>query len=292
MTPWNAIPRLPNLKPNVKTIRSIARRPCPRWLLVALLLALPLATLRAGIAEPDYRLYGLITLDNQLVGAARADVVIEARRVLNGPPIASYRMGSISRLGDFYSLRIAVESLPPLTNPDASQTGDPLVIVVTDSSGVLSQATHAVGERGTVQRIDFGDILPDSDGDGLPDAWEILHFTGIGMGPDDIAANGLTLAENYIAGTDPNDIEDLFLVYVTLSNGNTVVSFPALRAEGTGYEGRTRYYSLEFAPALGEDWEGVPDYTDLIGDNQTVVFETPASNAPGFYRGSVRLTQP
>lgn len=292
MTHWNAIPRLPYLKPIVKTIRSIARRACPRWLLVALLSSLPLATLRAGLAEPDYRLYGLITLDNRLVGAARTDVVIEARRVLNGPPIASYRMGSISRLGDFYSLRIAVESLPPLTNPDASQTGDDLIVVVTDASGVRSQAAHSVGERGTVQRIDFGTAVPDGDGDGLPDAWELLHFTGTGMGPGDIAANGLTLADNYIAGTDPNDPEDWFLVNVTLSDGNTVVSFPALRAEGTGYEGRTRYYSLEFAPALGEDWEGVPDYTDLIGDNQTVVFETPASNAPGFYRGTVRLTQP
>ena len=221
--------------------------------------------------------------------AARTDVVIEARRLVNGPAIASYRMGSNPQIGSFYSLRLSLESLAPITGVSASQVGDTLFIVVADTSGVRSQTTYTLAERGSVQRVDFGAAVSDGDGDGLPDAWEVLHFGNNGQNAGSVNANGRTTLQNYIAGTNPNDTNSVFRVGVALSGNNTVVSFQALRAEGTGYEGRSRYYSLEQTVDPASGWQGVLNYTNLPGNNQTISHQAPGTNSPAFYRGRVWL---
>jgi hypothetical protein len=46
----------------------------------------------------------------------------------------------------------------------------------------------------------------DSDGDGLPDAWEMRHFGNLLQGPnDDLDHDGFTNIQEYLAGTDPTD---------------------------------------------------------------------------------------
>ena len=97
----------------------------------------------ASIPEPDNILYGNITLDGALVTAARNDVVIEARRLTNGPAIASYRMGSDPALGNFYSLRLLLESVAPVSDTNASQISDSVFIVVSDGSGLRAQPASA-----------------------------------------------------------------------------------------------------------------------------------------------------
>src|SRR5262245_4203539 len=82
---------------------------------------------KAEIREPDNVLYGTITLNDGPVMATRTDVVIEARRLINGPPVASYRMGTNPRIGNFYALEVQLESVSPITNAAASQTGDTLI---------------------------------------------------------------------------------------------------------------------------------------------------------------------
>ena len=154
-------------------------------LLLARLLLLPVLTalpLRASIPEPDNLFYGGITLDTVPVTAARSDVVIEARRTSDGPALASYRMGSDPALGNFYFLRLPLESVAPAANPDATQVGDSVFITVLDGGGLRAQTGFVVSERGTVQRIDFGVVATDIDGNGLPDAWELYHFSGLAEG--------------------------------------------------------------------------------------------------------------
>src|SRR5687768_825821 len=78
---------------------------------------------QAAVPEPDNIVYGKIALGNIQIPALRRDITIEARRLINGPPIARYRMGSAVNLGDFYSLRIPLESAPTDTNAATTGTG-------------------------------------------------------------------------------------------------------------------------------------------------------------------------
>jgi len=256
---------------------------------ICMLLAMVSAS-RATIPEPENVIYGNITLDSTLITAARADVVIEARRTTNGPAIASYRMGSDPAVGNFYSLRLLLESVPPVSNTNASQISQSVIIVVTDGTGLRAQASYVIADRGVAQRVDFGAAAVDSDGDGLPDAWELQHFANLSQFPGSIAPNGLSVLQNFIAGTDPNDLDGGFRLQIGRTNNQKHVSFFALRAEGPGYDGMTRLYTLEANPSFTAGaWSSVPSYVDIAGNNQTVDYLSAGPGAPGFFRGKVSL---
>lgn len=276
-------------EPRFRNLSHFLTFPLSHFLVVLLVAPLAVTDVRGVIPEPDNILYGTITLDNQPVTAARTDVVVEARRLINGPAIVRYRMGSNPTVGNFYSLRLALESLVPVTDANASQVGDSLFIVVTDASGIRTQTTYDLADRGAVQRVDFGGAVSDSDGDGLADAWEALHFGGLGQGPASVSLNGRTALQNYIAGTNPNDTNSVFGVGVTLNNNITLVSFQALRAEGIGYEGRNRFYSLEQTANPASGWQGVTGFTNVPGNNTTITYPAPGTNSSAFYRGRVWL---
>jgi len=221
------------------------------------------------------------------VTAARTDVLIEARRTTNGPAIASYRMGSNPALGNFYSLTLALESVSPVTN---SQVGDSVFITLLDGTGLRAQTGFLITERGTAQRIDFGAVVIDGDGDGLPDAWELFHFAGLGQNTNSPAANNQTAWQHYLAGTDPNDPDDGFRLHLAQSNGMKNVSFLARRAEGPGYEGMTRLYTLETGTNLtNPTWAGVSGFLALPGENQSVVHQTAGNGGAAFFRGKITL---
>lgn len=258
---------------------------------VALLAVVVLASVaRAEIPEPDNVLYGSIALDGAMVTAERTDVVVEARRSINGPAIASYRMGSNPPVGNFYSLRLKLESFNPLFDPTASQVGNALFIVVSDATGVRAQASYTLSSRGEFQRLDFGTAMPDSDGDGLPDAWETHYFGGLNQNAGSVGANGLSALQNFIAGTNPNDANSVFELSITPTNNSNAISFFALRAEGPGYEGLTRSYSLEASSNMSPaSWTGVSGFTNLAGNNQAVTYQTSGAGAPAFFRGRITL---
>ena len=245
---------------------------------------------KAEIKEPDNVLYGTINLDGVPVTSARTDVVVEARRLTNETALASYRMGSNPQLGNFYALAVALESLSPVSDPAASQTGESLVIVVRDASGIRGQATYVLGERGQVQRVDFGTALPDSDGDALPDAWELFHFGNLTRNGAAKAANGSTVLENFVSGADPSSTNGGFKLNIAVSNNMQIVSLLARRAEGVGYEGRSRFYAIETGSGLtASSWNGMAGYTNVPGNNQTLLFQTTSTNSPVFFRGRVWL---
>lgn len=254
------------------------------------LLTLFAKTASAGLSEPDNLLYGCIALDNQVVTSGRTDVVIEARRTLNGPAIARYRMGSNARLFNFYALRLSLESLPPVTSPNASQTGQQVTIVVTDASGLpLHTNLVTIAARGTVQRMDFG-VFTNLTGFA---AWEHAHAFPPGSGNLDSDGDGISNADEYLAGTNPNDPNSKFALSIAASGGGAGVSFLARRAEGPGYEGRSRFYAIESTTNLaGGQWKGISNFTNILGNNQSVLYETATTNSPAFYRGRVSLQGP
>ncbi|HJN82950.1 MAG TPA: lamin tail domain-containing protein [Verrucomicrobiota bacterium] len=90
----------------------------------------------------------------------------------------------------------------------------------------------------------------DSDLDGMPDRWEIMHELDPQSADDallDADGDGLANALEYAVGTDPQDaISSLMLEVTRLTNGKLRVGFSAV-------EGRS--YSLQFSQALGQAWK-------------------------------------
>ena len=168
--------------------------------------------------------------------------------------------------------------------------GEQVDIVVKDSGGVVGQTAYTFPERGHVERVDFGAPLDDADGNGLPDLWELAWLGSAGQDPNALGQNGLSLMDNYVAGTDPEDPNDLFRVEITETNGPIEVAFFARRAEGPGYGGTTRYYSLESQSLSGAGgWQEVAGVVDVAGNNQTVIHNTGSAEPTLVYRARVGL---
>ncbi len=128
-------------------------------------------------------------------------------------------------------------------------------------------------------------VSADSDGDGLPDAWE----TANGFNPNaadpattDTDHDGLTDGQEYIAGTNPRLATSRFAA--------TSAADPAgLRLSFTTVSGRT--YRIESSPNLST-WTTVEDITG-DGSPKSVVEPFPSGpEARFFYRIQVLLTLP
>lgn len=107
---------------------------------------------------------------------------------------------------------------------------------------------------------------PDSDGDGLPDGWEVRHHLNplSGDGPDgargDPDADGFPNAAEWVAGTAPDDAQSLLRLAVRRRpDGALEFRWPVVPP---------RVYRLEAADALG-------------GPYLPVLSEEPATNTPG-----------
>jgi hypothetical protein len=265
-----------------------------RLVLVLCVAVCLLPSARAVLPEPDNVLFGTITRDGVLVTAADYDVVVEVRRTPAGPAIASYTMGSSTRLGYLYSVRVKLESLTLILDPNATQTNDQVYLVVTDFNGVLYSTNVVVGPRGTFRQINLGPVpSSDSDGDGLPDAWELAMFGHLGNNGGTINVNGQSTLGNFVSGANPNDPNGVFRLSITQSGPNKFVSFFARQSGGVGYEGYSRFYALEYTTNLAAiQWFSVPNHTNIPGNNATFNYRTTEPGKDVFYRGQVRLVRP
>jgi len=134
----------------------------------------------------------------------------------------------------------------------------------------------------------------DGDGDGQSDTWEQAYFdacTGAGTLPDDDPdGDGASNLQEYVSGTDPMSAASHATVAIDAVNGSPRVSFDALAAQGFGYAGTRRYYTLQTRRSLtAGDWRVVPGFESILATNQAVVHRVGPGEKVGYYRTRIEL---
>ena len=138
--------------------------------------------------------------------------------------------------------------------PNALMTGAAfkIYVVIGQTTNLPIQMTgnfSQLGQPGQQTRIDLT-LGVDSNGDGIPDAWELAFLASIGsslnlsnLSPGlRLTADGLTLQQEFFAGNYPFDPQEPFiLTLVAPNNGSPLLRFTAM----TG-----RYYTLLGSPDL------------------------------------------
>ncbi|MCW1912303.1 putative Ig domain-containing protein [Luteolibacter sp. GHJ8] len=116
----------------------------------------------------------------------------------------------------------------------------------------------------------------DSDGDGMPDAWEALYGTTTSLAADaDADGDGQTNRDEYVAGTNPLGGTDVTRL--------KVVSVSPAMLEFNGKAGRS--YTLErMVGGLGSEWQEVQAIGPVSADGAVQITDPAAPTSRGIYR--------
>jgi hypothetical protein len=207
---------------------------------------------------PHHTLYGLVR--NQWgdpVTLAPSDVFLET------PSGAQLRTSMVTGLepGVNYRLQVPMDSgtAPDLYQPTALRPFFQYRLKVVIGQTVYLPIEMAgnfaqIGQPGQKTRIDLT-LGVDSDGDGLPDAWEqqliaIYGGTLASIRPnDDSDSDGLTNLQEYLAGTYAFDPSDGFALAITGVNaGASALEFLALRGRNYTIQASTDFRTWTSVP--------------------------------------------
>lgn len=195
---------------------------------------------------PDHLIYGYVR-DEQGTPLNRpnAEVWLEANdRVLVKVPVVTDPEPGVN-----YRLAIPVDSgvTGDLYTPNALRPTVPFRLRVKIGNVTylpieMSGVANFVTRPGASSRVDLT-LGVDSDGDGIPDAWERQLIAGLGGGKtladinpnDDADGDGLSNLQEYLAGTYAFDPQDGFALSIVSTQGERpVLEFLAIR--GRDYE--------------------------------------------------------
>jgi hypothetical protein len=122
----------------------------------------------------------------------------------------------------------------------------------------------------------------DSDGNGLPDAWEMEFFQTLGVDPaKDADGDGNTNWMEYLAGTHPRDLKSVFRPVVLRQGDEMLVTFPTVAG---------RDYLVRASPDL-RVWR---DLATLSGDGSVMTLKRSLAELGDrhFFRIGLSLTPP
>jgi hypothetical protein len=161
------------------------------------------------------------------------------------------------------------------------RTTNPLVLtaVSTNDAGSYSVAVSNLNGL-TLSTPALLTVLPwDSDGDGLPDEWELAHGLHVGMNDASLDADGdgLTNYQEFLAGTHPNNPESVLRIedFHLLPGGGFRLGFTAVSNRAYTVQARATSHGAPWSPLAS-----VP----AMPTNRIIYFNDPPAAAPRFYR--------
>lgn len=242
-----------------------------RVLVLGLLAAGAAGTLRAFPPAPHHEIYGLVRNEQgDPLESATATVLLE----VGGTNVASTVIRTTPAINGNYRLNIPLDSglTAERYRPSAQFPAVPFRLRVKVGNVsyvpiVITGVSSLVTKPGGSTRVDLT-VGEDSDGDGLPDAWERELIAALGLdrtlaqirpdGDDD--GDGMTNMQEYLAGTYAWDPQDGFALAIRgVQNGRPVMEF-------TGIRGRT--YSVETSHDL-KTWKPITFQVDGGADQDS-----------------------
>jgi hypothetical protein len=105
-----------------------------------------------------------------------------------------------------------------------------------------------------------------------------------------IASNGMTVWQNYLAGTTPTNVNSCFSVTITNVAGQIVVSLPSVQTNSFD-AGLTRYYEIDQCTNLLADgsWQPAPGYTSILANGGIIACTNATAPHTTFYRAKAKL---
>lgn len=273
------------------------------WLLCFLVVSVA----QAFPPAPYYTLHGLVR--NQVGQTLDVDgavlILLKDGVEVGRTPITS------PQVDQNYELKIRIDSNRPgtvLYTQNAVAAGGSYSLVVEMNGSlfypieVAGDLNAGIGAERTRLDLNLGE---DSDGDGLPDAWEQWQLYQAGVFPNELGVWPIDLIDRegdfdrdgtndyfeYVAGTFAGDATERFQLLIKEKTASQV------RFEFYGITGKT--YRIERSVGLGgEEWTPVPFTVGAPGVGQTVyqagdvgilsAFAIPDSDEKSFYRLTVR----
>jgi hypothetical protein len=279
-----------NITPRIQRNRSLAT-----LVIIALTLTGALAQSLPGIPEPGLTLYGDVrnTVDGDNLRLTVGTLVWTVQPATGNPITVQTPLRNINDQFS-YAVRLPFETVPAgfTLSPNALQLS-PTSTAYTRSATIeavpaslvtptQNSFTFSSAERGRLERVDLHVSLAiiDTDGDGIPDAWETQH----GLDPNnpndallDTDGDGQNNLQEYLSGTDSTDPQSLFaIIQITADDTNGTL------IEWSSVEGQL--YTVERSTALETGFIIIAPDLPSTPPMNNILDTTATAPGPYFYR--------